>query len=152
MKQKPKNGIRIVAAGLIVGGLLGILGTGIMFTNHRTTLPAAAVAAAMFSWTTLSGFATWQGRTWGLRSARLLSFLQILQFSIGGLSYEFTSLLSLRLMAGNTTRQIGGNVGSSFDLNWADRNPGFMIGFNLIAGLVLMYLMLATRPSKYPRQ
>jgi hypothetical protein len=150
MKTRRRVGVKIVAAGLIVGGLLGILGTTIALRNHKMEWPAPAVALAVFSWTTLSGVATWQGRAWGFRSARLLLSLQILQFSIGGLSYEFSSLLSFRLMAGNTTRQIGGNIGSSFDLNWAAQDAGFMFGFNLVAACALTYLLLAARSSSYP--
>lgn len=156
MNKKLGTGVRIMAVGLIAGGLLGLLGTGMMYANRhhglKPELVVTAVAVAMFSWTALSGLAMWRRRPWGLRSAKVLFALQIPTFCIARMSYEFSNLFSFRVMAGNVAHQIGGNIGSSFNLSWAPPGTGFMVGLNLIAVLAFTYLVMASRSSNHRAQ
>lgn len=147
MMRRPSAGQRIIAAGLVVGALLGLLGTGFQLRRPRPEVAAGVMAMAMFVWTFVSGVATWQGRAWGLRSTRWLLLLQIVQFSFWRFSYEFSNLFSLRLMAGQTTRRIGGNIGSSFDLHWTAQDNGWLVGVNGIAAAAYLYFLRTQRPA-----
>jgi hypothetical protein len=53
-------------------------------------------------------------------------------------------------MIGNTTRHIGGNIGSSSNLNLLPQSLGLLFGINVVAVVVLLYLIRASRSTAGP--
>jgi hypothetical protein len=91
--------------------------------------------------------AVWRGKASGLKWAKLLFAIQVPVFTIERFAYEFSTFFSLRVMIGNTTHHIGGNIGSSSNLNLLPQPLGFLFGINIVAVLVLLYLMRASQVS-----
>lgn len=145
-----KYGARIIAFFLLAGGLLGLLGSalsaGHSFQQHRVVAEISGIlSTALFAWCIPIGTALWRTTPNGFKWAKLLFAIQVPVFSIARFSYEFSTFFSFRVMVGNTTRHIGGNIGSSSNLNWLPQSSGFLFGINIAAVLILLYLIRSSR-------
>ena len=154
-RRQASVGERIIGAFLIVGGLLGILSAvvmGLHFAKQNEPLKAfiQMSSAGLFGWCIATGIALWRGSPGAVRAAQLLFALQVPAFTLARFSYEFSTFVSLRLMAGNTTHNIGGNIGSSFNLYWQPEPLGAMFGINIVAAIILVYLIRASRTGLIP--
>ena len=149
-REKARYGARIVASFLLAGGLLGLVGSilALYHSVQRHQIPAGIsgiLSIGLFAWCIPTGVAVWRIKGSGLRWAELLFAIQVPVFTIARFSYEFSTFLSLRVMIGNTTHHIGGDIGSSSNLNLLPRPLGFLFGINIVAVLVLLYLIRASR-------
>ena len=154
-RRKASVGERIIGAFLIVGGLLGILTAvlmGLRFAKQNETLRAfiQMISAGLFGWCIATGIALWRGSPGAVRVAQLLFALQVPAFTLARFSYEFSTFASLRLMTGNTSHNIGGNIGSSFNLYWQPEPLRAMFGINIVAAIILVYLIRASRAGLAP--
>ena len=149
-KGETKYGARIIAFFLLAGGLLGILGSALtVYHSVQQQWLLAGVSGilstALFAWCIVAGVALWRTTPNGFKWAKLLFAMQVPVFSIARFSYEFSTFFSFRLMIGNTARHIGGDIGSSSNLNLLPQSLGFLFGINIVAVLILLYLI---RPSR----
>ncbi len=149
-RGKTKYGARIVALFLLAGGLLGLLGSlfAVYHSAQRHQIFAGIsgiLATALFGWCIPAGAALWRTKPSGFKWAKLLFAIQVPVFSIARFSYEFSTFFSFRVMIGNTTHYIGGNIGSSSNLNLLPESVGFLFGINIAAVLILLYLIRASR-------
>ena len=147
---KAKYGARIVASFLLAGGLLGLLGS-LLAVYHSAqrhqflTGISGILSTALFAWCVPTSIALWRTRFDGFKWAKLLFAIQVPVFSIGRFSYEFSTFFSFRVMIGNTARHIGGDIGSSSNLRVLPESLGFLFGINVVAVLILSYLIRASR-------
>src|SRR6516164_9480917 len=144
--RETKYGARIIAFFLLAGGLLGMLASAMTiyqsFQQHRVVaVVSGMIATALFAWCIPIGVALWRTTPKGFKWAKLLFAVQVPVFSIARFSYEFSTFFSFRFMIGNTTHYIGGNIGSSSNLTWLAQSEGFLFGINVVAVLVLLYLI-----------
>jgi uncharacterized membrane protein len=139
---------------LLGGGLLGLLGAVMMaiqaFQRHQgLRIVSAVLGGVLFGWSIIAGIALWQATRRGFKWAKILFALQIPIFSLGHCVYEFSTFLGLRVEIGNTTRHLGADIGSSSNIYWLPQPAGFLLGVNVVAVLVLLYLVWASnRPSQ----
>ena len=145
-RGKMRYGRSIIGFLLVAGGLLGILGSvqmGLHSAQQHQSLRVASaiIGTALFAGGILTGIALWQATPRGFKWAKILFALQVPVFGVGCFSFEFSTLLSLRVMIGNTTHRIGGNIGSSLNLYWSPQSLGFMFGINIVAVIALLYLI-----------
>lgn len=155
VRQKASVAHRTIAVILIVGGMLGILTaamTGLHFARLNETLRAftQVISAGLFVWCIATGIALWRGWPAAVRAAKIQFALQVPAFTLARFSYEFSTFVSVRLMAGETAHNIGGNIGSSFNLYWQPEPLGAMFGINIVAVSILAYLIWASRPQLSP--
>lgn len=151
-RRQIRYGVWIIALFLVAGGLLGLLSSVLMCVHlaqrhQNPAVIATVLSVPMFAWSVLTGIALWRGAPWGFQSAKLLFALQVPTFSVVRFGYEFSTLISLRLMIGNTTHHIGGNIGSSVNFYLLPQSLGFMFGINIVAVIVLLCLIRASRPA-----
>ena len=145
-KEKTRKGEKFVAFFLIAGGLLGVIAAvpmGLHFAKEGQTWRACTqiIAAGLFLFCIATGSALWRDLLGALRSSQILFALQVPAFSLARFSYEFSALFSIRLMIGETAHNIGGNIGSSLNLNLSPQPVGFMFGVNIVAAIVFLYLI-----------
>jgi hypothetical protein len=149
-KGETKYGARIIAFFLLAGGLLGILGSALTVyhsVQQQRLLAGVSgmLSTVLFAWCIVAGVALWRTTPNGFKWAKLLFAMQVPVFSIARFSYEFSTFFSFRLMIGNAARHIGGDIGSSSNLNLLPQSLGFLFGINIFAVLILLYLI---RPSR----
>jgi hypothetical protein len=132
---KPTVGARIVGVLMILGGILGIVGsicTIIYFAQQleysRIVVPSCSIP--LFAWI------AWIG---------------------GGYAYEFSTGLSVHLSVDgfvvprpvpSHNVNVGAHLGSLFNLNLTGEEPRWMVGTNLVALGVLIYLFRLSRVSR----
>src|SRR5262245_15891744 len=149
-RGETKYGARIIAFVLLAGGLLGLLGSALAVYHsvqqHRAVDGVSGIlSTALFAWCIPTGAALWRRMPEGFKWAKLLFAMQIPVFSVARFSYEFSTFFSFRLMIGNTTRHIGGDIGSSSNLNLLPQSLGFLFGINVLAVLILLHLIRSSR-------
>jgi len=137
---------KIIGAVLILGGLLGIASSIPMVLhfahqNQIARMISTLLIIVLFAWGIPTGIGVWRESPRQLKWAKVIFALQIPVFSIGRLVYQYSNLFSVRLMVGNTTHNLGADIGSSGNLDLLPHSPGFMFGINLFAAIVLAYLM-----------
>jgi uncharacterized membrane protein (UPF0136 family) len=130
---------------LVVGGLLGLLGAVMMavqaFHQHQNSrLVSGVLGGALFAWSIMAGIDLWRDRPRGFKWAKILFALQVPIFSLGHFVYEFSTLLSIRVEIGNTTHHVAADIGSSSNIFWLPQPPGFLLGVNVVAVAVLVFL------------
>jgi len=133
---------RILAFFLIGGGLLGILNSGLVGFHL-----GAFIGAVLFSWSIVTGVVLWRRMPAGFVWAKILFALQILVLSVGRLVYEFSTFFSFRLMIGDTSHYIGGNIGSSCNIRLFPHSVGFLVGINIVAVVALFCVMRISRAA-----
>ena len=148
-----KRAARVISVFLIFGGLLGLLGTYFLAAhavrNHQEPqIISTILSALLFAWCILSGIELWREKPRGLRFAKILFALQIPVFTVARFTYEFSTLFSLRLMIGNTSRTIGANIGSSGNIHLSPQSSGFLAGINLVAVIAFCGLYAISQFNK----
>jgi hypothetical protein len=146
---------RIIAFFLLAGGVLGLLGSlsAVYHSarqHHVLAGMSGVLSTALFVWCIPTGAALWRASPSGFKWAKLLFAIQVPVFCIARLSYEFSTFFSFRVLIGNTTRHIGGNIGSSSNLNLLPQSLGLLFGINVVAVVVLLYLIRASRSTAGP--
>ena len=151
-KGHVKYGARIIAVALVSGGVLGILMsavTGAHFApRDNVRVISTIISAALYAWAIPTGVSLWRETPRGFTWATILVALQVPVFSIARVVYEFSTLFSFRVMIGNTTHNIGGNIGSSSNVYLLPQSLGFMCGVNIAAVLALLYLIRGSRSAR----
>ena len=152
-KAKSSYVSKIIGVVLILGGLLGIAASvpAVIHFAHRhqvMRMLSAIVGIALFAWSIPTGVGVWRESARELKWAKILFALQVPVFSIGRLVYEYSNFLSLRIMVGNTSRNFGGDIGSSSDFYQLPHSPGFILGINVFACIALLYLIGRSRQRK----
>jgi hypothetical protein len=147
-----KYGARIIAVFLVVGGLLGILSLVMMhfhLAQQHQSLPviSSVISVALFARGILTGVALWRATPRGFKWAKILFALQVPVFHVARLTYEFSTCFSFRVMIGNTNRYVGGDIGSSLNLDVSPKSLGSMFGINMVAVVALLYLIRASRSA-----
>lgn len=155
--QKAGYGVRFVAILLIAGGLLGLTGSTLGIyqaaKHHQiATAISGILAIGLFAWSLRSGVSLWRFKRDALRPAQILFAMQIPVFSLARFSYEFSTFFSFRVMVGNTTHHIGGNIGSSSNIGLLSQPTDFLVGINIIALLVFLYLLRVSARERSVRK
>lgn len=140
-RGNPQYGARIIAFFLLAGGLLGLIGSILAVYHcaqqHRVLAGMSGIlSTALFGWCILSGAELWRTTPTGFKWAKLLFAMKVPIFTVARLSYEFSTFFSLRVMIGNTTHHIGGDIGSSSNLNLLPQSLGSLFGINIVAVLI----------------
>jgi hypothetical protein len=148
-----KLAARVISLFLILGGLLGLLGTYFLVVHvlrqyQDIRVISTTASAVLFAASILSGIELWKGRPRGFKFAKILFALQIPVFTLARFTYEFSTFFSLRVMIGNTNHTIGGNIGSSSNIYLLPQSAGFMAGINLVAVVARYCLYVISRPVK----
>jgi hypothetical protein len=107
---------------------------------------SSILAIALFAWSIPTGVGVWRESPRDLNWAKVLFALQVPVFGIGRLVYQYSTFFSLRIMVGNTNRNIGADIGSSSDFYLSPHSVGFMFGVNFVALVALAYLIGRSRP------
>jgi hypothetical protein len=143
-------GPRIIAAILIFGALVGLIGGWRLAASawrhgETATWTTAALSLPLFAWAGWVAVQLWRGRPRGRWWVTRLLACQIPIFGAGRVSYEFSMGTSARFLAGDTVRRFGFDIGSSFNL-LSPAPHGWIVGVNIVALAFWMYLVF-TRPG-----
>jgi len=161
-ESRPRMGVRIVALVMMIGGIVGVFGA-IRLAGYfakqqefsRIVVPGCSML--LFAWTVRVGVGVWQAKAQFLRWAEVLFALQVVVFNVGGYAYELYTGISAKVMVGgflepmpapSHTLAAGAKFGSTFDLNLAREDSRWLIGINLVALIIWIYLL---RRSKLDR-
>lgn len=147
--------MRLVALLLIVGGVVGI-GVGVwldirLLTNSRISLFSGTTAIIgvfilLYGWAVWTGLDLWKGRRRALKFAQILFAMQIPLLTVPGFSYEFhIGLTVLIAILSGPHLNLNFNLGSSFAFYISSQVHGVVIGINLVALVVLVYLIRKSR-------
>jgi hypothetical protein len=156
----PKE-LKIIALLLIGGGIFGIVmifSEGLQTLSHQSVsvdLFCASVFAAVFGLCVLVGVRLWGGKPGGVRWAKLLFAAQIPILSIPHyFAYEFYSGLTIRLMLEqiDTFLDLGISFyfGAGLQFIISPEIQNLTLGINLLAFIVFLYLVKASRLSSKP--
>jgi hypothetical protein len=142
-------GVRFVAFLLVAGGLLGILASVQMTVHfvHEDRLDrvlVALVSIPVFAWSAVKGVDLWRGRPKGYWWAKLLFSLQIPAVCVSRVTYEFSTGMSARVLFGHSNRRFGADIGSSLNFLISPDPLGWMLGINVLAAVVVLYLFRVT--------
>jgi len=61
---------------------------------------------------------------------------------------ELSTGMSARVLFGHSHRRFGADIGSSLNLLISPEPPGWMLGINMFAVIVVIYLVTVTRHNK----
>src|SRR6516225_9334129 len=114
-RGKTKYGARVIGVFLLAGGLLGLVGSLLAVyqsaRQHQLLAEISGIlSTGLFAWCIPAGAALWRPTPNGFKWAKFLFAIQVPVFSIARISYEFSTFFSFRVMIGNTTHHIGGNI------------------------------------------
>jgi hypothetical protein len=142
---QPRNGVRVAAALLFAGGLVG---TCIFVTvevsalrNHWPLVFVALPGIGLFVWSTIVGLRLWRGVPGSAKWAKVLFMLQIPVMSVSGSNYEFFTGLAARLLHGPGGTKIEFRIGASLSTEFATDSTRFVVGVNLVAICAFLYLL-----------
>jgi hypothetical protein len=147
--------VKVVAWFELWGGIWGILATtqGLYERAGQLSAGYVAVAVLAFSFFAATAFAGYQlasrhPRGWHL--TRLLLPLQVVQFSVAGISYAAYVGAALTAGVSGWVLQTGGEIGSLFRIRLLDADSPFSLSVNFVA--VAAILMLKNRGSHSDRE
>lgn len=145
-------GQKTVAVFLAGGGLLGLanvirIGLYVAQRHMNFDVMPAVMSVTIFVCCISTGIALWRAVPWGRRLATILLALQIPLFNIGRFVYEFSALLSVRLLIGDTNSHFLPDIGSSFNLALLPEPVGLRFGVNIVAATMLAFLTWVSRPD-----
>lgn len=149
--MRPTLVSRVIAGLLVLGGLSGLAMAGSLaydaVQTHWIYLTIAAAFGAVFVASTLAGVRLWRGDPRGWRWARILFAAQVPVFTVPGATWEFYTGVGLPLAGGafeeNLTLRLGGGLTAYLDT----RITAVAYGVNLVAVLVLAYLLRVRVPA-----
>ena len=148
-------GMKLVALLLMIGGVLGVgltfwLDLSLVSSGRAGVLsPAIAMTGAfivLFGWAAWVGRELWIGERRALRMAGILFALQLPVLRIPGLIYEWHTGFTVPITVSSGARFGAGlNLGSSFSFYISPQIQDFYVGVNLVAVLVLVFLIRKSR-------
>lgn len=102
---------KTIAFFLGAGGALGVLISVLMaihLAHEQQTQRVISniISALLFTWCVPTGIELWRGTPRGFKWAKILFAIQVPVFGAGRFVYEFSTLLSFRIMAGDTTHYV----------------------------------------------
>lgn len=148
-----KLGIRILAALLLIGGVIGIaitlyMGYG-MLKQHWIYGLVFALFALLFAYSTFIGFRLWQGHPLGRKRAMLLFATQVPVFTLPGVTYEWYTGLAFKIMGGHVEKRTVLGLGSSINFYLDTRITDFAYGVNVVALVALLFLVAQRSHSAF---
>lgn len=148
-------GMKLVALLLMIGGVLGVgltfwLDLSLVSSGRAGVLsPAIAMTGAfivLFGWAAWVGRELWVGERRAVRMAGILFAIQVPLLRVPGLIYEWHTGFTVPITVGSGGRfGAGFNLGSSFSFYVLPRIQDFSVGVNLVAVLVLVFLIRKSR-------
>jgi len=137
---------RALALLLLVGGVLGIV-TAIMVGQRllRAHWIYAIIIAAfiyLFAWSALTGFRLWRGDPRGWKWATILFAMQVPVLTVPGLSYEYYTGISTKIMGGHVGKHFDFSLGANAQFYLDTRIVHLLYGVNLFALAATVYLLL----------
>jgi hypothetical protein len=149
------NGMKTVALLLMIGGVLGDvltiwLDVNLLMNSQRGMLSSATAIAGVFilifGWCVWTGVDLWRGRRQALKFAMILFAMQIPVILLPGFSYYLHTglMVQVAIVAGGQF-SAGFQFGSAFNFYISPEVYGLTIGVNLVALLVLIYLIRVWR-------
>jgi hypothetical protein len=140
-----KAGIRLLAALLVIGGVLGIaiilyMGYG-MLQQHWIYGLVFALFALLFAYSTFVGFRLWQGHPLARKRAAVLFATQIPVFTLPGVTYEWYTGLAYKIMGGHVEKNTVLELGSSINFYLDTRITDVAYGVNVVALAALLFLV-----------
>jgi hypothetical protein len=148
--------MRLVSLLLGLGGLLGLVLmlwfdiNMILSGQSRFSLSIVITGAflAIFGWAVWTGGELWQGKRRGLKMAQILFAMQIPLLRAPGFMYEFHTGLMVSVGLATPTRfTYSFYFGSWVTFYFSPRIQDFALGINLVAVLVLIYLVRKSRAA-----
>lgn len=89
----------------------------------------------------LAGLFLWKSSKHGIILSLISQGMQIPQFIILGLSYMFASGLKLAVLTDTKNIVFQGYLGSTFNITYYAGDTPFLIGLNLVAVVIFIYLL-----------
>jgi hypothetical protein len=134
---------------LVLGGVLGfaiIAYLAVLLVRTRWIYGLMAVALLLlFAWSALTGIRLWRGQRRGLRWAIILFAMQIPILSVPGLSYEYYTGVSLKIMGGHVDKTVSLSLGANGNVQLLDPRTDLAYGLNLFALAATTYLLARRR-------
>ncbi len=148
-------GIRVLSVLLSVGGVVGI---GIaLFMAYRLVAQhwlygvLSLLFAALFVYATYVGIQLWRFRTGSWKRALILFLAQIPVFTLPGITYEWYTGISFKLMGGKVDKSTVLELGSSFNFYLDTRITDIAYGVNVVAILAVVVLCLVRSNPSFQR-
>ncbi len=134
----------------ILGGVIGlVVGTLLPLLNSTFSLSAAIVALdILFLFSIIAGVYLWRNYEFGFHLSLFLFVLQIPQLALGGISFQFISVISitpiLHFIPSATGVELAPIMGPGGEfIIWSTYQPELVfLGFNIFA-LVVSYMLAA---------
>jgi len=145
-------GVRIAALMLIVGGVIGI-GIGIymgyqFLQQHWIYLVLAAAFLVVFVWSVITGIRLWKNDDRGWKWSKILFAAQIPIVTLPGCSYEYFTGAAFKVVSGNHEENFKLSLGATITAYLDTRITDVVLGVNIIAVVVLFYLLWQSRSNK----
>lgn len=151
------KGTKFIAIYEIIGGLLGVVIVSMLLYKlfkayaqfdqgvFLSTLLTCIIVLSLYIISLIAGFLLWKGQNLGNKLSLFIQALQIPNISLSGFSYIFVSGIQLALnISKGLSEDIKFNLffylGSKFDINLFSKESSFLIGVNIIALLIFIYL------------
>ena len=157
MASGPNNAAdKFLALLLMVGGAVGIAAalyvSPQLFRQHWLYGLLMAIFVLAFAWTALAGFRLWRGERRGWKWATILFAMQIPVLTVPGMSYEFYTGLTLKLMGGNADKTLEFGLGSNLNFYLDTTITDLVYGINLFALLAAIILFRRRAHYASPQQ
>lgn len=144
-----KFGTRLLAAILVVGGLLGaaivLLSVVGLMQVHWLLASTMAGFALLFAYATYMGVRLWRCKPGSHKRALLLYLTQIPVLTVPGFSYEWFTALSYKIQGGQVEKPTLFEIGSSFNFYFDARITEVVYGINLVAVAATAFLWLTRK-------
>ena len=145
--------LKLISLLLIVGGAAGVgialwAEAGAASISH---LAFIAFVVLVFMWSVWVGIDLWKGRPRGYTGSKVLFALQIPSITFPGFAYQFYigSVLGLSFSnAAETKLNLDFQLGSAINLQLSSEIGSLIFGVNLVAVVVLIYLIRSSRRQR----
>jgi len=152
---------RIIAGMMLLGGVAGVLSSVRLIYKQEEFFAGVVVMLALLlhacsGWV---GWGLWCGKPHFYGWAKVLFTLESVFFNIGGIAFEFWNGLSARVAVDgwlismpppSHSVTVAGSFGATFNLNLTRQDSRWMVGINLIAVGILLWLFKPRKPAPAP--
>lgn len=153
---------RIISIYEMIGGVLGLgitiflifstlpklLSQEVPIFNKVFLIAIILFAIGGYSLSFIAGLFLWKKQSKGILLSIITQIIQIPKFAIAGFSYFFVSGLELFVTIDNSSLGFTTYLGSHFDISFYPEDKAFLIGVNVIAFVVLSYLLKEYKKNK----